>query len=370
MEVTAAFVKSLVAHKVPDFCEIELTLFENCNVSCAFCAHDKKSTLGTSAGEMLAKIPVVEDYLRQVQGEVQGAHLHLVGGELLQDRLVKESPHYLETYKKIVESFVETCDELNLTPQVFVVTNLLINEPHWLIEWLESFAGQEVALIVSYDSFGRPISSNYLKNLSVFKKYIRSVNVVATRPTLRKIVSGDKNFDYIYEHFPVFIDDFLPDAETEHLIPDDLDYLNYLEAVGTRFQKLEPYGPVISNLDWQSVGDIQFTTFNKCTILPDNTVTNYLWTRHQQSSFRFPVNYQDNSNMLYHFLTENQCLSCEYFNGCPLRCPVSWSWKNKPEPILDECVNKVIFKSRGELSQGGGVSPLPARSGESTTVPV
>src|SRR5690606_9145043 len=106
-----------------DFCEIELTLFENCNVACAFCAHDKKSTSGMTRDEMLAKIPLVKDFLKTVQSEVAGAHLHMVGGELLQDRLVRQSPHFLATYEDIIQSFLADCLDLGLDGKVYIVTN-------------------------------------------------------------------------------------------------------------------------------------------------------------------------------------------------------------------------------------------------------
>ena len=78
--------KSILESKKPNIAEIELTLFENCNISCDFCLHDKKLTTGLTGEEMFSKIPLFVDILKRQQGRVDLVQINLVDGELLQDR--------------------------------------------------------------------------------------------------------------------------------------------------------------------------------------------------------------------------------------------------------------------------------------------
>ena len=143
------------------------------------------------------------------------------------------------------------------------------------------------------------------------------------------------------------MDDFLPDSWTQHMIPSDEEYLEYLKLVANRYPKLLPFGEALTKLKNFEINEIQFTTFNKCNILPNGMVTNYLWDRHQPENFEGTMKLEDNSNMLYEFIQQNECLSCPYFKSCPLRCPVSWSWKNRERSA--GCVNKRFFDSISDL---------------------
>jgi radical SAM protein with 4Fe4S-binding SPASM domain len=219
---------------------------------------------------------------------------------------------------------------------------MLTSKKEILKDWLtEINKTVSVKLIASYDPFGRPINHHYKENLEYLSSFVANINVVATKQSLAKIKKGDSLFDYLYANFPVFMDDFLPDAATESMIPSDEEYLDYLLMTENRYPMLLPYGEAIQKLKKNEPNELQFTTFNKCTILPDNEVTNYLWKRHLSEHFEVDVNYDDNSNMLYNFIQTNQCLSCEYFQACPLRCPVSWSWKNRTRS--EGCVNARFF---------------------------
>lgn len=344
MELPSGLVKELIGPKKPKVAEIELTLFENCDVNCSFCGHEKKATVGMTEEEILSKIPLISQFLDSIDEDIAMVNLHLVGGELLQDRLLTAEQDYLSKYRKLIEAYIGLCGERGITPRVLLVSNMLTTKTQLLKEWLEEMNQMlHLRLIASYDLYGRPITKKYLENLEDLKNYISNINVVVTKEAINKLKSGDETFESLYQRFPIFMDDFLPDSWTQHMIPSDEDYLDYLQLVARKYPKLLPFGEAISKVKSSQLNEIQFTTFNKCNILPNNVVTNYLWDRHSPENFEGSVNYQDNSNMLYHFLESNQCLSCEYFQSCPLRCPVSWSWKNRERS--SGCVNKRFFDS-------------------------
>lgn len=342
------FVKNLIGAKKPRIAEIELTLFENCDVNCSFCGHEKASVIGMAPIEMLSKMPLVNDFISKIDQDIELVNLHLVGGELLQDRLLEKPLEYLSHYTHLLKQYKEICLNQGYSPQALVVSNMLTNKKELIKEWLEETNKiLPLKIIASYDPYGRPITHKYLENINYLKDYITNINVVVTSQSIQKIKRGDKIFDYLYQEFPIFMDDFLPDFESQDMIPSDEEYLEYLNLVASRYSRLLPFGDAIQKLKHNRLNEIQFTTFNKCTILPDNQVTNYLWKRHRSEYFNGPVDYQDNSEMLYNFLQENQCLSCEYFQSCPLRCPVSWSWKERNRS--HGCINKRFFDSLNEL---------------------
>lgn len=344
MELPQGLVKELIGRKKPKLAEIELTLFENCDVNCAFCGHDKKSIVGMEQAEMLSKIPLIANFLDSMDEDVSMVNLHLVGGELLQDRLLTSEKNILDDYTLLIEAYKKLCFERNIEPRVIVVSNMLTTRGEMVKEWFRKINETiYMRLIASYDLYGRPITKRYLENISFFKDYISNINVVVTKEAIAKLKEGDDVFEFLYQNFPIFMDDFLPDSWTQHMIPSDEEYFEYLQLVARKYPKLMPFGDAISKLKSSQLNEIQFTTFNKCNILPNNMVTNYLWDRHRPDHFEGTVNYEDNSNMLFQFLETNQCLSCEYYVSCPLRCPVSWSWKNRQRSA--GCVNKRFFDS-------------------------
>jgi len=339
-------IKSLIGRKKPLVAECELTLFENCDIVCSFCGHEKESTTGLSREEILSKLPLVEEFLDSIDDDIETVNLHLVGGELLQDRLLDnghgEEVSYLEYYSELILAYKEICIAKGIEPRINLVTNLLTTKQEEVRSWLVDI-NQEVyaRIIASYDLYGRPITRQFFKNIAYFEDYIANINVVVTKQSIKKLIEGDPHFDFLYDKFPIFMDDFLPDRWTSNMIPSDEEYLEYLQCVKERYPKLLPFGESMEYVKEAKVNEVQFTTFNKCNILPNNKVTNYLWDRHNLSDFDGDTTYVDNSNLLYNFIEKNSCLTCEYYMACPLRCPVSWSWKERERS--KGCVNKRFF---------------------------
>ncbi len=344
MELPVGMVKELIGPKKPRLAEIELTLFENCDVNCAFCGHDKKSVVGLSLEEMLSKLPLIAQFLDKMDKDISMVNLHLVGGELLQDRLITSERNILNDYQILINEYQKLCLERSIEPRIIIVSNMLTTKRELIKEWFKEMnKAVYMRFIASYDLYGRPITKQYLENILFFKDYISNINVVVTKEAIQKLHQGDAIFDQLYEQFPIFMDDFLPDSWTQHMIPSDEEYLSYLHLIASKYPKLMPFGEAMAKVKTSQLNEIQFTTFNKCNILPNNMVTNYLWDRHNPENFVGKVNYEDNSNMLFQFLESNQCLVCEYYVSCPLRCPVSWSWKDRERS--SGCVNKRFFDS-------------------------
>lgn len=338
-------IKEILWDKRPNIVEIELTLFENCDVNCSFCGHTKDAIVGMKLEEMLAKLPLVDEFLDTIDRDIKMVNLHLLGGELFQDRLITEEHNILNDYKILLRGYADICSKRSLEPRIIFVTNNLTGKPNKVIEFLEEvkkFA--KVSLIISYDLTGRPITAQYKKNIDNFKEYISNVNMVATKTTIQKLMNGGTElFQYLYCNFPIYMDDFLPDKTSEHLIPSDAELLEFMKYCLDKFPNIMPYCESVRAIkgNTKDIVAISGSTFNKCTIIPNGTKTNYVWDRHNEDSFRYPLDYSDNTNMLFNFVMESGCLSCQYYESCHFRCPVLWSWENRER--MDTCVNKAFF---------------------------
>lgn len=346
MENNYQNIKDILWHKRSIAAEIELTLFENCDINCSFCGHSKESTLGMTFEEMFSKMATIEEFVKTVDSDIEFVNLHMLGGELFQDRLLSNSElNMLGHYFDLSIEFKRICEIYGKVPRVLFVTSNLSKYPEKILDFLIALNEKVVTrLIVSYDLSGRPITSQYRKNIEVFRDYISNINMVSTKPSIKKLISQkNEYFDYLYCNFVVYMDDFLPDKESEYLIPSDDDLLALMNYCYKNYPNVLPFAESVTAIEESNdrVVSISGSTFNKCTILPSGEKTNYVWKRHTEDNFIHSLDLMDNSNMLHTMLIGNNCLSCEYFDSCHLRCPVLWSWKNRERS--EGCVNKKFY---------------------------
>lgn len=340
-------IKKMLHKKKPVLAEIELTLFENCHLNCDFCGHAKKSTVGLSREEIMSKIDLIDGFLQKVDKDVKMVQLQLVGGELLQDYLIKDG--FLEYYLELVKEVKGMCDEDGKHLQVMLVTANVFREREKVKDFLDR--AKEIVpfqLILSYDLEGRPMGKIWRDNLTYFQEYVSSINTVATKPAIRKLIDeGDEYFQYLYENFEVFVDNFIPDVDTIHLIPTDDEHLEFLKFMSLNYSSVNPIAEIVNKYKHPEHNDnrtvkMSCLSLNKITIFPDNTWSNCRWRRYKQENFKNELVYEDNSNMVVDFLNENNCFSCEYYNKCPFSCFTQWSWKQRERS--PGCVNKKWFQ--------------------------
>jgi hypothetical protein len=332
--------KKLLESKRPTIAEIELTLFENCNIVCDFCFHDKKSVVGLSRDEMFSKLPLIRDFLEKQKGRVELAQINLVGGELLQDRWMER---LCDNYFDLLEVAKEHFDVAQLKMKVVIVSNFLFKKKEIVRNLLDKLRliGIESHLIVSYDFEGRPLSENYRKNIAYFgPEYICSVNLVGTKQSIQRFINNDDQyFKYLYNNFNIFFDDFIPDTGADASIPTDSDFFKWYNFIAKNYPKIQPVADLLEN---QS-NSMHCLSLNKITIFPDNRTSNCRWYRYKQSDFNTQLNMKDNSGMMQNFIDEMGCLSCEFFSRCGFRCFTQWDWKNRVKD-LDICPMKKFFQ--------------------------
>jgi len=333
-----AVTKQILESKRPNIGEIELTLFENCNIVCDFCFHDKQSTVGMTHKEMMQKLSIIEQFLKDREGTVQTMQINVVGGELFQDNFMEDMlPIYFNLFKEIRYLY----DKYNYNMNVVWVSNFLFAKKHLVEQLLLDLnkIGVPSSLICSYDLSGRPMSNRYYENITFFHKFISSINIVATADTIDQFMKGDRSyFDFLYDNFEIFIDDFIPDKGADDLIPSDKQLYNFYVFMAENYPKVNPIKDLLNNQH----NTMHCLSLNKITIFPDNSTSNCRWHRYDQDDFNTKLDYNDNAGMMQAFMDENQCLSCEYFNRCGFRCYTQWDW-SKRKKELNTCMMKKFF---------------------------
>lgn len=340
--VPADVTKAVLESKRPRIAEIELTLFENCNIVCDFCHHDKKSTVGMTREEMFSKLPIVEKFIRERASTVDFMQVNIVGGELFQDPLINDG--ILSIYADLVEAMAAIAREENVPFQVVFVTNMLFSATRsvkGMLDWLRS-QGIPSHLICSYDFDGRPMSKRYRDNIEWFgPKYIISVNCVGTTESITNFMKGgDEYFDWLYDTFNVYFDDYIPDRGHNDLVPPDSLIYDWYKYVADNYPEIEPIATLLEN----EHNEMHCLSLNKITIFPDNRTSNCRWHRYDQDDFNTKLDMADNAGMMQNYIDELGCLSCEYFQRCGLRCFTQSDWKGRERDMQDpKCPMKAFF---------------------------
>ena len=346
--MTRDITRKILKDKLPYIAEMELTLFENCDQNCNFCGHEKLSVVGLKKSDIFSKITQMKEFLVRMDKNVDFLQINLVGGELLQDRLIHQG--YLDTYYQLIKIFNEYCKAIDVKLEVVIVSGMLFTNRHPVADLLKKLntRGIKTSLIASYDLSGRIINEDYKENIEFFKSTISSVNTVATNQFIRILMEKKEfwrveYFNYLYDNFMVYIDTFIPDAGSEYLIPSDEELLEFNKFLYKNYSKAEPLAGSLKAVlsDTNTPVPMSCMSLNKVTIFPDGQTSNCRWRRYKDEHFRNKLNYDDNSNMMLDFVKEHECLSCDYYKVCPLRCYTQWSWVDREKS--EGCINKRLF---------------------------
>lgn len=336
--LNAETTRGILETKRPVIGEIELTLFENCNIDCDFCFHDKKSEVGVTYEEMLSKLPLVEDHLRKLSGRVQFVQVNMVGGELFQDHWMEEK---CDEYFKLTIEIQKLAQQFGLELQTVWVSNFLWKKKEVVGDLIQKLrdSGIPSSLIASYDLSGRPMSNRYYHNLGAMQPYISTVNLVATKQAIQSLLTNaDPFFDTLYAQYELFFDDFIPDKGSEWQLPTDSELLSLYKHIADKYPKIHPIKEMIE----REQNEMHCLSLNKITIFPDNRTSNCRWHRYDQGDFNTEFNIADNSGMMQRFMDENGCLGCRFFSKCGFRCYTQWDWKNRVRDTED-CVMRLFF---------------------------
>ena len=334
--------KQLLETKRPRNAEIEVSLFENCNIKCDFCFLDQDSTEHTTFPEMLEKVKIMEKFMEERKGTVQVMQVNFLGGELFQDHWMEEK---IEEYYQLATMLAEMAERYEYPMfRIIWVSNFIFKKKELvkgLIDRLRD-EGIDNHLIVSYDFEGRPMSNRYKKHIDWFgPEYITSFSLVGTVASINKFMQDDDEyFKYLYSRFNIYFDSFIPEKGTDDMMPSDSLIYEWYKFMADKYPKIRPVSTLLAN----EKNDMTCLSLNKITIFPDNRTSNCRWHQYDQNDFKTEYNIDDNAGMMQAHLDEQGCLSCEYFQKCGLRCFTQADWRNRKQDMSNpKCPMKAFY---------------------------
>jgi radical SAM protein with 4Fe4S-binding SPASM domain len=350
-----SFLKQVFREKAPDYTEIEISFFQLCHMHCSFCWQDTYDPGGTQ--NIVEKAQTVVNYLIQKKSSLKKEiQVHLLGGELFEDRNDYYSD-YFEFIQSVQDHAQKFLEGHNL--KFVFLTNMNFQEDSTLNK-LETFLTRlesintKVVLTTSWDPTGRPLkgetSTKFHHNINYFKKYVSEITFVLTRPTIKKLLSGNTPYLdlLINEGFTVEYDYYMPTNLVDKLMPSDRDLLNAFRVLIKKYPSI-PKLKQWADPEWDRTIPTRLTcaSLNKITILPDGTITNCRHLSYSPDEFETEIKNESNSDMMMNFISKKECLSCEFFQECPLSCfLMSDHKKYNGSSSLDECLYKTLFRER------------------------
>lgn len=339
------FLKHVLKDKVPDSTEIELHLFEFCNLSCSFCGQDHDSTEGMNT---------ITEKANQVIGFIQqsGMTSHIVntmGGEIFNDLVPDETfDQYWEFYN-LINGW---CAEHNHRVRFNWVTNLVFQKSDRVLDLITRMraVGNNAFISTSYDFAGRGFNLNrtlqYGRNLKIFGDWITVIGFVLTKPAIRKILFKEDRFfkEVLYNNYTLYFDYYVPELGADKMMPSEQEMLDCMVFIAENYPEIYP----VKDLILRERNKMTCYSMNKTTILPSGREVTCRYMEYQPVQFLSKVDYSSNSNIIEAHLERNKCLNCKWFDRCAFRCFVQADWaelERTEECLFREFFNRMDAKS-------------------------
>jgi hypothetical protein len=341
------FLSHLLRHKEYDQVEVEMQLYENCNLSCTFCSQDHKASLEQASWNSLEKKWALADAYVESHA---GSHFkfNLMGGELFQDKFNED--HY-ENLFSLCEKLNSSATQKGKTAQFMFTTNLIFANRKPVERLLARVAdlGVNVQLATSFDFSGRTWSHSqkdlFKNNVEHFKKHIRLVGVVLHRPAIDVMVNRvDELFDWLYRHVPIVFEYYIPDLNhQDYFAPSDDDNLRAWLYLARHYPEVQPVKRWLT----EKYNEVKCCSINRLTILANNTVSACRYFPYKPEDFKTDLDKHSIAGMAIKFIQDQGCQTCENFNRCGLHCFVQADRKNRK--ANEQCFLNNFFKQTNEL---------------------
>jgi MoaA/NifB/PqqE/SkfB family radical SAM enzyme len=291
--------------------EIIVTLFEQCNMSCKFCNQDHASTVGMN--NIRDKLSIVQNAIKHLQanGRTQFS-VHFMGGEVFSD-LVPDS--CFDDYKYLADELDKWSKENKYEVEVCFTTNFVYERTDRLQKLLDECP--QIVLLTSYDPsgrFGLGQLNQFKKNVVQFEKYIKSANVIMTKPNIDKFLKGDiPFFDYLYERYDIYFDYYTPEKNRKLMTPNDIQLRDFMKFMVDNYPNCLPFKDYPSKQKKRMTCQDTFTIMPDglggfCTILLNGELGNWKPTKEEMEQKWFE---------------EYNCLECPHFQRCSMGCFLS-----------------------------------------------
>lgn len=333
----------VLRNKIPDASEIQLILFQHCNLACNFCGQDHKSRTGLDT--IVQKADEIVSFMK---GNLKKKHfVNMMGGEIFNDDLPDK---VYEDYFRLCAHVDFEAKQMDHEVRFSFATNLIFANSGRVKNFFDKLDAHDIDFCVStsYDFFGRQNAlwskEVFHQNLELFQEKIRVINVVLTKPSIQKLIqNNDATFVALYEKFEIFFEYFQPERNSDLLMPSDDEILKAFIFLAQNYPKSSPVAGMLNSRQ----NRMTCYGMNSMTLLPSGEKARCRYLDYKPDAFKNDVNYQSNSNIVSSFLEENECLKCQWFERCTLRCFVQADWKNREKSQI--CIFKTFFGQLAEL---------------------
>lgn len=329
------YLKHLLVNKLTDSSEIELHLFEYCNLACSFCGQDHDSKEGMNT--IVDKAQQVIDFMKSSS---MNAHcVNIMGGEIFNDDIIDSVFADYIVFCNLINTYA---DQTGQSVRFNFVTNLIFSKNIANVERVLATI-QNSMISTSYDFAGRGLDINrmlaFKANLERFKERIGVVGMVMTRPSIRKLLANNDRFfkEKLYPNYPIYFDWYVPENSADKMMPSEAEILDALLYLADEYPKIEPVRSLLEN----EQNKMSCYSLNKVTILPTGKEVTCRYLEYDKDKFHNEVDYSSNANIVEAHLDRQGCMGCEWFDRCQFRCFVQADWKAQER--MQTCFMKEFF---------------------------
>lgn len=286
--------------------EIIVTLFEYCPLNCKFCNQDHSSLEGIDT--IVQKIDIVKEVIKKTPRDSYS--VHFMGGEVFADGL---PPKVYTDYQYLCWELDRWATEENIDLEICFTSNMVFNDTQEIDNLLMI---SNPTLITSFDPaarFNKETLEIFKTNVKQYKNHIKSVNVIMTKPTIEKFMSGDVEFfNYLYEHFDIYFDYYTPEKNMKTFIPNDIQLRDFMVYMLKHYPKALPFA------DYTSKTKKQMSCMDTVTIMPNGSYG--ACTVLLKDFKNVSINKQE---MEQEWFEQYNCLECKHFQYCSMGCFLS-----------------------------------------------
>lgn len=329
--------QALLATKQSTVPEIEIHLFEDCNLSCGFCSQAHDSGINF---DFEKKFHLVKNFINQKKSSYDHFRISLMGGELFQDQIKDYTPYY---------DFILRVNELlkGLSADFYVTSNLVIKDIQLLSEFLASLRSQGINLQLtsSFDFAGRSWNQEqkdlFKKNVMSLKNYIHSISVTLHRPGIHSMLTKrDQLFEFLYDNFKINFDWYVPDLKNAAVfLPSDEDCKKALLYLAQNYPEVHPVKELIA----KGLNQIQCCSENRILVAANDSISNCQYLEYAEDDFRGKPNRHSTYEMADRFIEEQGCATCEHIEHCGLYCYVAADYMKRHQNTLG-CFIKEFYQ--------------------------
>lgn len=327
----------LLASKQALVPEIEIHLFEDCNLSCGFCSQDHDSGVNFNFEK---KLRLVNEFINTKKEEYNTFKVSIMGGELFQNKIESFTP-----YQEFIFEIKKMLTDKSVT--FFMTSNLIFNNPTRLEELLKSLRskGIDVFITTSFDFAGRGWTQQqrdlFKKNVIYLRSYIYSISVTLHKPGIQAMLNKtDKLYEFLYDNFKINFDWYVPDLKNAAtFLPSDNDCKNALLYLARNYPNVHPIKEIVN----QELNQIQCCSENRILIAANDSISNCQYLDYADNKFKGNPNKFTTFDMADRFVEEQGCATCEHIKHCGLYCYVAADYAKRNQNTLS-CFIKEFYE--------------------------